>query len=287
MNPSRAIFLLLIIATLACQSGTLITPTPTITAPPRPTVTPTLRPAPTATSTNVPRLTNTPKLLTIDEMLARCPTAQEIASVNADVKLIFESDPTTGKFVCAAADGSADLTRLQERVYQAILIMKRFRFDAPLPWTNKSLYLWFVGAIKNIRFRRDIEISYCCDPKDTLNIQTRNLAALDTLRWIDPKTQSGLQGLVALFVHEARHNENVWHTCNNGADDKTLNEMGAWAVQYHLLFWLAYHSDSTFLTSPDPSPTFYREAAAREAFEIRRTRFCSEPTPLPMPTLKP
>ncbi len=52
---------------------------------------------------------------TVDEVLAACPSAADIALVDADLDLQFEADPSAGALVCPAAAGSADLTFVQER----------------------------------------------------------------------------------------------------------------------------------------------------------------------------
>jgi hypothetical protein len=106
-------------------------------------------------------------------------------------------------------------------------VARRLSFDAALPWTPKSLYQWMVSAIRGIRFRGDIDVSFCCDPAGTINVQTRNLAATQfpsDFRWVAT--------LLVLIVHEARHNEGFPHTC--GANDNTISELGAWGVQYYL-----------------------------------------------------
>jgi hypothetical protein len=212
---------------------------------------------------------------TVDEVLAQCPTAEEIALVNAKVALKFDADPSAGTLVCTADAGSANLTRLQERTYQAILMMRRLKFDTPLPWTSKPLFTWFTDNIKEIRYRDDIENSFCCiDVKADPNI-----CALLTNRWGDPETADcGLRDMLVLFVHEARHAEGKPHTCNfvNGIfiHDNTLEELGAWGVQHYLMKWFADHSDPTFLTSSQPSPTYYRDSASHEADVIHKTRIC-------------
>lgn len=213
----------------------------------------------------------------VDDLLARCPTSAEVAAINARLTLSFEQDPTAGILVCSAVTGSANLTLLQQRAYQALLVMQVLEFDTPLPWTAKTLYDWFTGAVTGIRFRGDISISFCCDPPHTLNIQTQNLDALRTDRWLSPDHPSGMQGLVVLLAHEARHSEGLLHTC--GANDQTLQELGAWAVQYYLLRWLADHSDPAFLT-PDPlfpglGATYYQDQARDQASATLQTRFCN------------
>lgn len=284
--PSSLLFaasaLMLVILSLACSLGA-----PTAAAPQPvsaetedagfPTDTPS--PAPNALPTG-----------TVEDLVSHCPTAEEIASVNADLTLQFDADPTAGVLVCTAADGSADLTRLQERAYQAVLMMKKIPFDQPLPWTDLPLYDWFVHAIDGIRFRGDIETSGCCDPANFINVQTANLSALQTNRWLDPSMGSGLRDLMVLFVHEARHNEGYLHTCGENSNmDNTAAEMGAWGVQYQLEMWLAYHTDRNFYRSLDTAPTYYQEMSLGSANFLRETRFCAEPaaTPGPTPTLFP
>jgi hypothetical protein len=236
-------------------------------------------------------------LLPIDQMLDRCPTEAEIAAINTDLVLTFDVDPTLEEsLVCTAAEGSVNLSRLQERTYQALLAMQRIQFDTSLPWTNKALYTWLTRAIKGIRFRSDIDKSFCCDPPDTINIlipedTPNNFCALATNRWIKgPDFACGLRDFVVLLVHEARHNEGKPHTCNRPENlidpdcnetkpcsDNTLSELGAWGVQYYLLKWLADHSDQYFLIAPGADPQFYRTVTDDQADGILNTRFCTKP----------
>lgn len=211
---------------------------------------------------------------TVDEVLARCPTAAEIASVNARLTMAFAADPTAGTLVCTAGSGSAILTRLQERAYQAVLMMSRLKFDAPLPWTSRPLSTWFTDGISGIRFRDDIQGSFCCDPPNVINVRAHTgLCALNTNRWGDPQLGGcGLRDMMVLFVHEARHNEGKPHTC--GDKDNTIAELGAWGVQYYLLQWLADHSDPDFLTTSNPYPTYYSDSARTDADRIRNSSFC-------------
>jgi hypothetical protein len=231
-----------------------------------------------------------PPAPTVDDFFDRCPTAAEIAAVDKDVHLAFEYNPPVRALSCQAAAGSADLTELQKRAYQSVLIMKQLVFDAPLPWTDKSLYDWFAGTIKGIRFRNNIQYSNCCEPADVINIRVaENSYLMITPRWIDPAVGGGLMDLMVLYVHEARHNQGFPHTCANGQDDKTLAGMGAWGVQYYLLQWLAQHSDRAFLKTAGPYPDIYRKIALDDSLMIQRSRFCGEPTATPGddPTLAP
>lgn len=255
--------------------------TPTAVPSTTPTPQPTNTSAPTATRRPSPTLTKTPSVSAVDQLLARCPTAQEVASINADLKLNFLADPTAGKLVCATASGSADLSLLQRRAYQTLLTMKHLQFTQPLPWTNKTLYVWYVSAIKGITFRSDIQFSACCSPKDIMLVRVaNNLYLLQTDRWIEPTISGGAQDTIALLVHEARHNEGYTHDCplNSGgtvtpnANDRTIAQLGAWGVEYYFFQWLANYADSSFLNDPS-----YRQTAQAGADNIRKTRFCNEP----------
>jgi hypothetical protein len=220
---------------------------------------------------------------TVDDFFVRCPTADEIALVDKDLNLQFETDPTAGKTVCLASSGSADLTAIQKRAYQSVLVMKQLTFDAPL-------YDWFIGAIQGIRFRGDIQNSYCCEPAGVIDVAIAgNSYLLLTDRWVNPSLGGGLMDTMILFVHEARHNEGFVHTCPDGASDKTIAEMGAWGVQYFLFLWIAQHGQRPFLRAPGNDPNAYRRLALQDALDTQRVRFCNEPTatPGPGPTLAP
>jgi hypothetical protein len=218
-------------------------------------------------------VTATEFTIRIDDVLSVCPSGIDAAYLTGEVDLGFESDPTGPDLVCREADGSADLTRLQERAVQALVVMEYSEFDEPLPWTDLSLFDWFRQTIDGIRFRGDIDMSFCCDPAGYLNIQTGNLAVSGTTRWIDPASGTGLIDLVALFVHEARHNEGLPHTCES--NDQTVLEMGAWAVEALLYRWYAEHADQTFFDTTD-RPGYYAESASQSALRILDTRICEQ-----------
>jgi hypothetical protein len=224
---------------------------------------------------------------TVDDFFARCPTSDEIAALDRDLRLQFETDPTAGTYVCSAAGGSADLTALQKRAYLSVLVMQQLTFDAPLPWTDKDLYHWFIGAVKGIRFRSGIPYGYCCDPADVIDVALDNSVLLITDRRVDPSLGGGLMGATILFVHEARHAEHGAHTRPDGQRDRTMAEMGAFGVQYCLELRIAQHGDRAFLRAPGDDPGAYRRIALRDAIENRRQCFCDEPTmtPGPSPTL--
>ena len=183
-----------------------------------------------------------------------------------DLNLVFESDPTAGQIVCTAEQSSRDLTLLEAQVYRMLTIMRQLEFDASLPWTSNSLYGWMVSSIDSIRLRGDIGTSFCCDPANTINIQTQNISALSI-----PTDFRYAGTLLVLFVHEARHNNGKPHTC--GSSDNTIAELGAWGVQYYLNLFLGAHSDPAFIT-PTMQSTFTQNAQS-----VCSGRFCEDSCP--------
>jgi uncharacterized repeat protein (TIGR01451 family) len=212
----------------------------------------------------------------VEDLIGSCPPAADVAAIDADLSVAFESDPTAGTLVCRAADGSVDLTRFEERAYQALRVVKALRFSRPLPWTSGDLYAWLVATIDGIRFR-DIVNSFCCDPVNVINVRaSSNSTALSTNRWMAADAPIGLDDLVALVVHEARHNNGKPHTCN-GIEDQTVGELGAWGVEYYLELWEALYT-GTFLTSPDVYPSYYRDQHLLKSESTYLPRICSRPT---------
>jgi hypothetical protein len=199
-------------------------------------------------------------------IIAQCPTPAEVAAIDRDLVLTFDSDPTAGRTTCTAAQSSRDLTLLQAQVYRSLNVMRRLTFDAPLPWTSSSVYQWMISSIRGIRLRGDIGTSFCCDPAGTIDIQAQNLSALQfptDFRWVGT--------LIVLFVHEARHNNGFPHTC--GTNDNTIAELGAWGTQYYMDLFLGTHSDPAFITSAQ------RTAFTQDATSICSSRFCQDHCP--------
>ena len=213
----------------------------------------------------------------VEDLIRGCPSSAEVTAIDGDLSIAFESDPTAGTLVCRAADGSVDLTRFEERAYQALHVVKALRFSRPLPWTSADLYTWLVATIDGIRFRADIATSFCCDPVNVIDLlASSNSAALFTNRWMAADAPIGLDDLVALVVHETRHNNGKPHTCN-GVDDQTVGELGAWGVEYYLELWEALYA-GTFLTSPDVYRSYYRDQHLLKSESTYLPRICSRPT---------
>lgn len=227
--------------------------------------------------------------LTIDELLERCPSAAELDALDELLTITFDDDPTSGTLVCHASEDSRDLTQLELRAYQSLIVMQVVTFDEPLPWTDETVFDWFVGAIDGVRFRSDTSHNYCCSPPGTIVKKIQDAWLLTDL-WVNPQNGAGVRGLVAVMIHEARHADWGGHTCGNY--DNTLVEMGAWAVEYYYLTWLAYHSDPCFFVSEQAGSSYYLETSRGAADSILTTRFCEEPSepadpPIPVPSCSP
>jgi hypothetical protein len=202
-----------------------------------------------------------PVAVPIDDFLRQCPTRAEISRFRSDLDIRFSADPTAGTTGCVSDDGTA-LTPLEVAVYQALRVMDRMTFDTPLPWTSApTLYAWLVGAIDGIELADDGPgaYSFCCEPANTIVIQVAaSFSALETDRWMDPALGTGLDGLVGLLIHEARHNEIGGHTC--GTNDATLQELGAWGTQAYANRWFALHVGGFLRMSSSPRGYYLAQA---------------------------
>src|SRR5215813_4161130 len=72
-----------------------------------------------------PSPTPTPPATVMDAnaIIAQCPTPAEVAAIDRDLVLTFDSDPTAGRTVCTSAQSSRDLTLLQAQVYRSLNVM--------------------------------------------------------------------------------------------------------------------------------------------------------------------
>jgi hypothetical protein len=190
------------------------------------------------------------------------------------VTLQFLQDTTAPTLVCSAKAGSADLTGLQERAYQTLYLLKRLRFDAPLPWTSQSLWDWFTSLVHIIRYQGSQIL--CC-------LHLDDIPGAAPVGFIEPGGVVGLNGLVAgatfpagfpigvvSYVHEARHADGYFHDCGD-TKDKSIQELGAFGVQYYLGLWMANHVIAPPLSAAERA--YVHEGA--EELRSRGAAFCS------------
>lgn len=217
----------------------------------------------------------TPPPSPVDELISECPTAAQIAAIDAVVTITLDSDPTAGQFVCLASQGSKNLTRLQERTYQALRVMQATPYSRPLPWTAKDLYTWFADAVTGIRYRADLENAFCCSPAGVINIPvSSNSDYLKSILWTDTQNGGGLMPLHHLLVHEARHADGGHpHTC--GTNDETLEQLGAYGVAWYMQAWNAMYTGAFFNDGPFNS---YRFNAFAVAAGGSKANYCQAPS---------
>jgi hypothetical protein len=226
------------------------------------------RRAPEAALVTLPEPSNPPP---VDLFLARCPSSAQLAAIDKDIRIAFDTDPTSGDpLACSKANGSRDLSPFKKRVYNTLLVAKELKFDQPLPWTRETLYAWFVKTVRGIRFRGDIEVSSCCSAGPTINMAANNLVPIYTERWVERSVGNGLKGLLTVLVHEARHVDGGPHLC--GGRDNRLEDMGSWSAVYYLERWLGEHADKAFFSS---TTIDYTPFARREAERVLKSSFAS------------
>jgi hypothetical protein len=225
---------------------------------------------------------------TVDDALAGCPTAAEVAGINARLTLGFEYDSTAPALVCTAAAGSADLTEMMRRVYKLLLVIPEVTaFDAPLPWTSSTFTNWLYNesGLKGIRFRRGIGNSFCCSPAGVINLVVGlpppyiDIYSESKPVWWDPDKGGYARELLSIITHEARHINHGPHTC--GSRDDTVEELGAWGTQIDVALWLANHSNQNYFRPKNPPPgtsgaAYYRDYERAYAEQLREGQICDD-----------
>lgn len=193
------------------------------------------------TSGDYAEIPETTRITNIDSFLRQCPPQDELAILEHDFPVLYEPDHG-GPFVPYSCGGTiSPRTVLSDAlaIYQALRVIRHMKLSEPLPWTDLHPYEWLKSKIGAIIVSSTATYDHCCHavdvsgkPEGTLAITIRK--ASDSLlqyrtSWVNPQAGVGLDGLVLLIFHEARHVD-VSHTCGSG--DATLDEMGAWGVQY-------------------------------------------------------
>jgi len=210
----------------------------------------------------------------IKDVLQSCPTKEEILQFESDFSITFDDAPKlysceNGKNPNYNGETSTGETGkvLDPRltIYQTLRIARAMNFSKPFPWTEKDLYGWLKDNIIGIHVSNSTQYSFCCSPSRVINLKSEVVGAWYQTDWINKQAGTGIEGLVTLIMHEARHTTHG-HTC--GSNDKTIDEMGAWAVQYNLLYWMANYLPSDFQSE------YEQESIAAQAENIKKTRFC-------------
>ncbi len=204
----------------------------------------------------------------INDLLHTCPSLSEIEKYETD--FIITSDIQFKEYACEKGKNpyyQEDRLDPKLTIYQALRIMDSLPFSKNLPWTDESLYDWLKNNIKGIHINKETDNSYCCNPDRVINLKAEVIGASRQLKWVDPQSGTGMEALPALLLHEARHVTHG-HTC--GTNDATLDEGGAWALQYYLYYWYGHYLPEKYLSD------YEKEMAVSFAKELRNTRFCEK-----------
>lgn len=206
---------------------------------------------------------------TVDELLATCPSAEEIAAIDAEITIVVDpvvmADPAEAAMACTVG-GNESSARLA--LYNALRAMKLLRFDEAMPLLGtNNLYEW----VRDLGITLRISTQTISTGGGTgINLAWVPMSHPHKRDWINPSSGTGLVGLVGLVVHEARHTipgGGHGHGCGVG-NDISYDAGGAWAVQHDFFLWLSEHSLG-YLTQSQ------RDAAQGDADTIMATRFCS------------
>jgi len=203
-----------------------------------------------------------------NSLTRHCPSASDVAAIDAATILDFRHDPTAGKFVCLASEGSRDLTYFRATVYKGLTMMRRLTFSAPLPWTSGSLWPWFTSSVRGIRFL-DQNTGSCCGSDRMISFPTISAAAHPEQVIFTRLTD--LIGFMSLAIHEARHATGRHPHCEGGKD-QSIAFMGAIGVQYHYSRLMADYAPPGFTTAQE------RMGLLAVARSLCNTRFCEPQT---------
>ena len=215
----------------------------------------------------------------VDSILQSCPTKKEIAMFNADFKIESVNPPVKPRNPYECVDGKnpnypADRRDPKLTVYQALRIMKAMNFSRPLPWTKLSLYDWLKSSVTGVQIDAYAINSRCCSDNKMIIIKEDVLKSWTNNYWVEPRTGTGISGLIELFSHEARHRVRH-HNCEKvtEADDNSIKEMGAWAIQYYIENWMTHYLPDNFQSA------YERQVIDGDSKFILAQRFCKDNIP--------
>jgi hypothetical protein len=218
--------------------------------------------APTPTDRQIPLTVAIPLPDVDDPVLAACPSASQIAAFPLVVD--FAAEIRSQPLVCRASSGSADLSHRQLYVYVVLLSMEKLRFSRALPWTDKTLWAWFVDLHPRISVVTSglAMCSPCNRGGATLVIPMPTQTAIN---WRNVVRSIGG------YAHEARHIEVGGHPC--GTRDRLVADLQAFGVHNQVYEWVASHIVDGVVDDA------VRDAARGWACEQRNSAFCEDRCP--------
>jgi hypothetical protein len=156
------------------------------------------------------------------------------------------------------------MTYHMRRIRQSLILMKELRFDAPLPWTDKTLWDWFRGLGVGLTVVMDDSSATCCGADRFIHYSVGSSTAEPPLLGIDALSS------IASMIHEARHIEVGPHPCQ-ARYDNLISDLGAFGIVNLYDQYLARHSDPTQVPVEYKPYFLWRQCANRGG------AFCLEP----------
>ncbi len=207
---------------------------------------------------------------TAAELMASCPTREQIQQIRQDFNIYFERPLIDhGVLVPWSCTPGGGESSLMLSMYNSFRLALCIPFDAAFPWApeHDNLYEWLQSAeLTAIGYfwAEEGDRSHGWGKRIYL---IGNWLADPMYRQVsDPSTGVGLINYVGLIAHETRHADiNIGHNC--GSNDTDLDYMGAWAVHYHLARMLAENTGDYFSSSE-------KQRLAWLAEGILDSRFC-------------
>ncbi len=204
---------------------------------------------------------------TIDQMLSRCPTNQEMIEIRRDFNIYFDNDVPLTSWTCT---NEGNESSIMLSVYNTFRALKLLRFNEAIPFIEyDNFYDWLLSLNINFHIFNGSDSDYSWGAGNTLHIKARVMTDYSK-EWTNPSSGVGIDNKLALVIHEARHTDPAGayrHTCGkDGSNDTTLSAGGAWSLQYYYWLWLQNHSGN-FLT---PTQKEFAGSNARNTLE----RFC-------------
>ena len=179
----------------------------------------------------------------IKSFLDQCPTNDPaIDTILMDFEIRLNGE-LVSEFPCTEPVSSMDtVDYTNPLIYlQTLRVLYYMGRDTSvhLPWSGKTLYDWFKGAVDGINIVDGINGGYCCSIIDGKTFfVTGNANGMNRefdKKWI------GIAGNIDFFAHEARHTdpEAPGHTSccgiTNGCDQEyNEDNLGAYGIQYWL-----------------------------------------------------
>jgi len=208
---------------------------------------------------------------TVDGLLRTCPTLAERRQIHRDFNIVFDVPAPGFRCTYGGSETSMWLT-----VYNMFRAMKLINFDAPMPLIGvTNLYVWF-RSLGLTYYMGDYVYSHAGGNEIHLRLDAINSTHFSSRVWMDLRAGGGLQNVIGLLVHEARHTvpgggfgHNCGPTATGGASDgvrmrdSRLSWGGAYALQYWYYYWLGNHSAGYL--SPDDK--FWANVVANSILE--------------------